>query len=144
MQRLDGEELRLAASSDPAGAALAPKRPHRGRPARSHPTLRAIVERAAVHVPDVLADPDCSRELARAAYQRFGKGSGHPAQLNLGDCAAYASRSLNLPLLLKGDDSIHNGREPGALSRHAMVGILNSAPARMPVGQRVVTAFCLV
>ena len=25
-----------------------------------------------------------------------------------------------------------------------MVGILNSAPARMPVGQREVTAFCLV
>jgi hypothetical protein len=25
-----------------------------------------------------------------------------------------------------------------------MVGILNSTPARMPVGQREVTAFCLV
>ena len=27
---------------------------------------------------------------------------------------------------------------------YPMVGILNSAPARMPVGQREVTAFCLV
>jgi hypothetical protein len=36
--------------------------------------------------------------------------------------------------------------KPGARYRSSqpMVGILNSAPARMPVGQREVTAFCLV
>jgi ribonuclease VapC len=28
--------------------------------------------------------------LARTAHRRFGKGSGHPAQLNLADCMAYA------------------------------------------------------
>ena len=43
--------------------------------------------------------------IAFAAYRRFGKGSGHKAQLNLGDCAAYAlATSLDLPLLFKGDD----------------------------------------
>ena len=43
--------------------------------------------------------------LAFAAYQRYGKGTGHPAQLNLGDCCAYAlAASLDLPLLYKGDD----------------------------------------
>ncbi len=42
---------------------------------------------------------------AFAAYRRYGKGSGHPARLNLGDCAAYAlATSLDLPLLFKGDD----------------------------------------
>lgn len=42
--------------------------------------------------------------LAREAYQRFGKGR-HPAQLNLGDCFAYAlSKARNEPLLFKGDD----------------------------------------
>ena len=46
--------------------------------------------------------------LAFAAYRRFGKGSGHKARLNLGDCAAYAlARSLDLPLLFKGDDFTH-------------------------------------
>lgn len=46
--------------------------------------------------------------LAFAAYRRFGKGSGHKARLNLGDCAAYAlARSLDLPLLFKGDDFVH-------------------------------------
>jgi ribonuclease VapC len=42
---------------------------------------------------------------AFAAYRRFGKGTGHPAQLNLADCAAYAlARLRGLPLLYKGED----------------------------------------
>ena len=27
---------------------------------------------------------------ARDAFDRFGKGQGHPAQLNFGDCLSYA------------------------------------------------------
>lgn len=43
--------------------------------------------------------------LAYAAFQKYGKGRGHPAQLNMGDCAAYAlAKSLDLPLLYIGDD----------------------------------------
>lgn len=39
------------------------------------------------------------------AYRRFGKGQGHPAQLNIIDCAVYAlAKSRSLPLLFKGDD----------------------------------------
>jgi ribonuclease VapC len=44
-------------------------------------------------------------EIARAAYRDFGKGSGHPAGLNFGDCFAYAlAKSMGEPLLFKGDD----------------------------------------
>jgi ribonuclease VapC len=43
--------------------------------------------------------------LAREAYQRFGRGSGHPARLNLGDCFSYAlARDLGEPLLFTGAD----------------------------------------
>jgi ribonuclease VapC len=43
--------------------------------------------------------------IARTAYERFGRGSGHPARLNMGDCFAYAlARDLGEPLLFKGDD----------------------------------------
>jgi ribonuclease VapC len=43
--------------------------------------------------------------LARAAFHRFGKGTGHPAQLNFGDCFAYAlAKELDVPLLFKGGD----------------------------------------
>lgn len=44
-------------------------------------------------------------KLARAAYRDYGQGSGHPAQLNFGDCFAYAlAKELGEPLLFKGDD----------------------------------------
>ncbi|KDA06699.1 ribonuclease [Microbacterium sp. CH12i] len=29
-------------------------------------------------------------QIAREAYRRYGRGSGHPAKLNFGDCFAYA------------------------------------------------------
>src|SRR5690606_26408020 len=29
-------------------------------------------------------------EIASEAYRRFGRGSGHPAKLNYGDCFSYA------------------------------------------------------
>lgn len=44
-------------------------------------------------------------EIARQAYRNFGKGSGHPAGLNFGDCFAYAlARFSGEPLLFKGED----------------------------------------
>ena len=44
-------------------------------------------------------------QIARDAYRDFGKGSGHPAQLNFGDCFAYAlAKDTGEPLLYKGDD----------------------------------------
>jgi ribonuclease VapC len=43
--------------------------------------------------------------IAREAYRDFGKGSGHRAKLNLGDCFAYAlARETAEPLLFKGTD----------------------------------------
>jgi ribonuclease VapC len=43
--------------------------------------------------------------IAREAYRDYGRGSGHPAGLNFGDCFAYAlARDLGEPLLFKGDD----------------------------------------
>ena len=44
-------------------------------------------------------------ELAFDAYRRYGKGTGHPAALNYGDCFAYAlARQSGAPLLFKGRD----------------------------------------
>ena len=44
-------------------------------------------------------------EIARAAYRDFGRGGGHPAGLNFGDCFAYAlAKATREPLLFKGDD----------------------------------------
>jgi len=51
---------------------------------------------------------EAQARLARQAYRDFGKGSGHPARLNFGDCLAYAlAKELSEPLLFKGDDFVH-------------------------------------
>lgn len=43
--------------------------------------------------------------LARDAYRDFGRGSGHPAGLNHGDCFAYAlAKASGEPLLFLGGD----------------------------------------
>ncbi len=56
---------------------------------------------------------DSQASLARAAYRDFGKGSGHPASLNFGDCFAYAlAKELKEPLLFKGNDFARTDIKP--------------------------------
>jgi ribonuclease VapC len=44
-------------------------------------------------------------KLAVQAFSDYGKGRGHPAQLNLADCLSYAcAKSRGIPLLYKGND----------------------------------------
>jgi ribonuclease VapC len=52
-------------------------------------------------------------KAALTAFARYGKGHGHPAQLNLGDCFAYAvAKSRHLPLLFKGGDFVETDIMP--------------------------------
>jgi len=51
---------------------------------------------------------EAQAQVARQAYRDFGRGSGHPAKLNLGDCFTYALAARTLePLLFVGDDFPH-------------------------------------
>jgi ribonuclease VapC len=94
--------------------------------AASRPKLSAATWLEAAVVVDVSRDPVASRRfddlvqeidleivdvtaehaaIARAAHRDYGKGSGHPAQLNFGDCFSYAlARVTGEPLLFKGED----------------------------------------
>lgn len=50
--------------------------------------------------------------VARTTYRDFGKGSGHPARLNYGDCFAYAlAKERRERLLYKGNDFVHTDIE---------------------------------
>lgn len=52
-------------------------------------------------------------QIAREAYRDFGKGSGHKAGLNFGDCFAYAlAKVTGQPLLYKGNDFTHTDITP--------------------------------
>jgi ribonuclease VapC len=54
-------------------------------------------------------------EAAVIAHRRFGRGTGHRASLNMGDCFSYAlAKTRNLPLLFKGDDFIHTDLQPAS------------------------------
>ncbi|CAN5813578.1 MAG: type II toxin-antitoxin system VapC family toxin [Chloroflexia bacterium] len=64
--------------------------------------LEQLLERFGLIVEPVT---EAQVDIARGAYRRYGKGSGHPARLNYGDCFAYAlARYLDKPLLFIGND----------------------------------------
>ena len=68
----DGDRLRIAATKNftPEATSQLQQRQELKRPDRSHLGGRAILDRAIVHVHDVLADPEYSRELALAGGWR--------------------------------------------------------------------------
>ena len=89
--------------------------------------------------------------LARRAYRTYGRDSGSPARLNLGDCFAYAlAKAASEPLLFKGEDFPHTDIEPalapwGWLSigrrrvRSFSVGALPSSPSVQRNGSTIVS-----
>jgi ribonuclease VapC len=61
-----------------------------------------LLEKAGIDV--VPFDAEMSK-AAFDAFRRFGKGRGHPAQLNMVDCAASPlANARSEPLLFKGED----------------------------------------
>jgi ribonuclease VapC len=61
-----------------------------------------LVRQAALRIEPVT---EAQARIARDAYRDFGKGTGHRARLNLGDCFAYAlAKAADEPLLFKGRD----------------------------------------
>jgi ribonuclease VapC len=64
-----------------------------------------LLQEAAVAIEPVT---EAQAKIARTAYRDFGKGSGHRARLNFGDCFAYAlAKATREPLLFKGNDFWH-------------------------------------
>jgi ribonuclease VapC len=69
-----------------------------------------LVQTAELHVEPVTHD---QARIARDAYRDFGKGSGHKAALDFGDCFAYAlAKSTGETLLFKGNDFGHTDITP--------------------------------
>jgi ribonuclease VapC len=67
-----------------------------------------------IRMAQLMVEPvtEAQARIAREAYRDFGRGSGHPAKLNFGDCFAYAlAKTKAEPLLYKGDDFVHTDVE---------------------------------
>lgn len=79
------------------------------RPWRRQDVERLLHE-AAVDIVDFDAE---QARFASDGHARFGRGSGSPARLNLGDCYSYGlARATGRPLLFKGDDFHHTDVTP--------------------------------
>jgi ribonuclease VapC len=64
--------------------------------------IQQVLEEARISVIPINAG---IAKRAVAAFATFGKGRGHPAQLNLADCMSYAcAQAYRVPLLFKGND----------------------------------------
>jgi ribonuclease VapC len=77
----------------------------RGRDPIASRRFDQFVTEAGIRIEPVTAT---HARIARDAYRDYGKGSGHKAGLNFGDCFAYAlAKDTGEPLLFKGDDFPH-------------------------------------
>jgi ribonuclease VapC len=84
--------LELALVTDPAGS-------------RSRYLMDELLAEIEVTIEPVT---EKQARIARDAYGRFGKASGHRAKLNFGDCFAYAlAKDKKESLLFVGDDFSH-------------------------------------
>jgi ribonuclease VapC len=71
-------------------------------PERAERWLDDFIAAAGIRIEPVTAD---QANAARWAHLQFGKGTGHGAALNYGDCFAYAlAKAMEVPLLCKGND----------------------------------------
>ena len=77
----------------------------RSRDPRASRQFDLLIREARIEVVPVTVEQAL---IAREAYRDFGKGRGHRAGLNFGDCFSYAlAKERNEPLLYKGDDFAH-------------------------------------
>ena len=71
-------------------------------PERAERWLDDFIEAAGIRIEPVTPD---QANAARSAHLQFGKGTGHSAALNYGDCFAYAlAKAIEAPLLSKDND----------------------------------------
>jgi len=71
-------------------------------PEKAERWLDDFMKAAGIRIEPVTPD---QAQAARSAHLQFGKGTGHGAALNYGDCFAYAlAKAMDAPLLCKGND----------------------------------------
>lgn len=83
-------------------AALGVRRKRHASVAEARRDVMEFLDIAGVRMVPIAAS---EADAALDAFDRYGKGRGHPAQLNLGDCFAYAvAKHHGIALLFQGND----------------------------------------
>lgn len=109
---LEAGEQRLTSPIAIFEAALAVRRKRHATVAEAHADVQDLLQTAAIAT--VAATPAMA-EFALETFARYGKRQGHPAQLNMGDCFAYAGlKTHRTSLLFKGFDFTLTDARPAA------------------------------
>lgn len=91
-------------------SAMVLSREQRVEPSRALARIETLLEEAKVGVVPLT---HAIARIAVDAFSRYGKGRGHPAQLNFGDCLSYAcAKHHGVSLLFKGADFAATDVEP--------------------------------
>lgn len=99
---LDGAQSPITSPIAVFEAALGVCRKRHASVAEAHGDVEQFLGTAGIRTVPLT---DKEAEAALEAFSRYGKGRGHPAQLNLGDCFAYAvAKNHGISLLFKGED----------------------------------------
>jgi ribonuclease VapC len=102
---MDGPEQKITSSIAVFEAALAICRKLSTTIEVAEASVRQLIAEAEINVVGI-GDEDAT--VALAAHERYGKGRGHPAQLNMGDCFVYAVAKVHrASVLYKGNDFVH-------------------------------------
>lgn len=76
--------------------------------------LQGLIEQTGIKIEPVT---DHHVTIAHEAFLKYGKGNGHPAQLNFGDLFSYAlAKAYNAPLLFKGNDFVATDIVPAIIT----------------------------
>ena len=103
--RIDAAEAPVTSAVAIFEAARGICRKHHATVEEARDDVRAFLDAAGIEVATIA---EAEAGAALLAFSRYGKGRGHPAQLNMGDCFAYAvARTRHVPLLYKGNDFSH-------------------------------------
>jgi ribonuclease VapC len=103
--RLEGDEPFITSPVAIYEATLGVARRTNIAAAQARKDVEELITRVGI-LPVSLTPEDA--DLAIAAFERFGKGQNNKAQLNMGDCFAYAvAKSRNAAILFVGDDFTH-------------------------------------
>jgi ribonuclease VapC len=101
-EALDGASSPITSSIAVYEAALGLCRKKRASVEAAQAQIHNFLREAGIRL--VAIAPDAS-DGALDAFSRYGKGRGHRAQLNMGDCFAYAvAKAHGTSLLFKGED----------------------------------------
>jgi ribonuclease VapC len=74
-------------------------------PAQADELVTRLLREAQVDIVPITED---IAHRAVTAFERYGKGRGHPARLNFGDCLSYAcAKAHGAAILFKGNDFTH-------------------------------------